>query len=263
MEHLRFTPELIEWWQRLTALPERLGRVHAWRASDHPPRLDGPVMHQHHTTTLVACLRGAVRVEGGAGHLDLRERDALLIQAGTWHGHATLRPGSVWFGQGFMGGRSDYILQSAATTLASSVPSEPSSRLMEHALKAKDEGDRRKRTAELLRTVVAERSEPLAAPHPALPLMEMALWNHLHQPGGAELVLRASGLGRTRAYRLFTEHWGMPPYQALREERLRLARALLAESMTVAEVAARCGFASRVAFTRAYKRRFAQPPSAE
>jgi AraC-like DNA-binding protein len=259
---VRFDPELVDWWQLLRRIAGELRRVHVWHPAAHPPGQEVADLHQHGTVTLVLGLAGVVRLEDQRDSLDLRPGDALLVHPGAWHRHVPVRPGSLSFGQGFIAGRSDYLFASAGRRLMAAVPPEPSRGQMDAALAAADEPARRRSLAALLATVVAEASEPLATPDPALLRMEYALWENLHRPGGAELLVQASGTGRARAFRLCQQHWGAGPATVLRRERLRLARSLLAVGLPVAEVAWRCGFASRQVFTRAFHQEHGQAPRA-
>jgi AraC-like DNA-binding protein len=240
METVSFRPEMVRWWLTLEAVQGRLGRVHRWMAAGHPP--DGAGLHQHHTVTLVICLAGALRIEHPATRLDLAAGDAVLFEAGAWHRHVPPRGGAVAFGQGFMGGRSDWILYDRELQLCSSVPPEPSLRLLDAGIAESDEGIRRTRLALHLAGFLTERSCPIAAPHRAYPAMELALWDNLHRANAVEAMVQASGMSRAQAYRAFATCAGTSPAKAVRRERLALARRLLAEGVAATTVAARCGF---------------------
>lgn len=252
----RLTPEAIDWWIRLRGLPGRLGRVHRWLATEHPPTADsGHSLHA--VTTSVICLTGAVRVSAGGQRLDLIPGDAVIIQPGAWHRHEPLRRGSLAFQQGVIQGRSDFWFVTHERQLMGSVPEQPSHRLLDHAAAAADESRRKTILSELIANLVRESVEPLRPVDPAVARMNAVLWRLVGEAGSAEAIIRAAGLGRVQAYRLFTRHHGQPPATVLRNDRLTLARSLLAAGLPVAEVARRCGFASRQAFSRAYRRLFA------
>ena len=260
-QSLRFRPEVVDWWLALRALAKHPGRVHRWSAAEHPPAPD-QTLEQHGTVTLIACLRGVCRIEDGRARIDLRAGDVVLVQAGAWHRHVALRAGAVAFAQGFLAGRSDYWLQGDGMQLMAAVPAQPSRKLMEAAIVADDEDERRRRLAALIARVVIEPSEPVTSAHPALIRMELAIWQRMHLPGGAELVLSASGLARAQAYRLFTAHFGTGPAAWLRACRLDLARHLIASGIPVGEAGKRCGFANRRTFARAFQARFGAAPKA-
>lgn len=249
METVAFRPEIVRWWLALEAAAGRLGHVHRWLAEGHGP--GGGQMHQHHTVTLVLCLDGAARLEHPAGRLDLQAGDAVLVEAGAWHHHTPLRPGAVAFGQGFMVGRSDWLLQSSGLVLRSSVAAEPSRRLLEAGLAEADEAARRAIVAQHLRGFCAEPSRPLPAEHPAYPDMELALWDNLHHRDPVAAMVRASGLSRAQAYRIFARCAGIAPAAWVRRERRTLARRLLADGLAPAAAAERCGFPDRRALRRA------------
>ena len=251
METVSFRPEIVRWWRDLETLPERLGRVHRWPAAGHGPDAPVPHLHQHHATTLVVCLSGVARIEHAAGRIDLKGGDAVVVEVGAWHRHATLRAGSLAFGQGFLAGRSDWILVSPELQLVSSVPEQPSLGVLDNVYAATDEAERRRRLAAHLRAFAAERSQPISAPHPAFPAMEMALWTHLHLPGTVEAMVRASGLSRAQAYRVFTTCTGSSPAEAVRRERITLAKRLLRDGASETVACERCGFASARALKRA------------
>jgi len=249
METVAFRPEIVRWWLSLEATAGRLGRVHRWLAAGHGP--GGGRLHQHHSVTLVLCLAGAVRLSHPVGILDLAPGDSVLLEAGAWHHHGGLRPGTVAFGQGFMIGRSDWLLQSSDLVLSSSVAAEPSRQLLEELLALPSEAGRRIGLAAHLRGFCAEPSSPPASAHPAYPSMELALWDNLHHPDPVAAMVRASGLSRAQAYRVFAACAGIAPAAWVRRERHALARRLLGEGMTAAAVAARCGFPDRRALRRA------------
>jgi AraC-like DNA-binding protein len=150
-----------------------------------------------------------------------------------------------------MGGRSDWLLHSDRLELTSSVPTEPSQSAIEAICAEIDEAGRRQRLAEHLRFVVGERSQPITADHRAYPAMELALWDNLHHPGTVAAMIRASGLSRAQAYRVFAACSGMSPARMVRRERLAFANHLLGDGIAAATVAQRCGFAGVRALRRA------------
>ena len=249
METVSFRPEIVHWWRLLEDLPFRMGRIHCWLAADSAP--DGDDMHQHHTVTLVACLSGVVRIAHPRHRIDLQPGDAVLIEAGAWHRHARVRHGTVAIGQGFMGGRSDWLLHTSDLQLVSSVPTEPSRQLLERTLAAHVEDQRRSILAEHLRGFITERSQPITAAHAAFPAMELAMWDNLHHGNVVEAMVQASGLSRAQAYRVFRTCSGVAPAQTVRRERIALARQLLKDGATATTAAERAGFADVRAMRRA------------
>jgi len=240
-QELRFHPDIADWWQELARLPERLGRIQVWHAADHSLLPHVADAEEHPTTTLVACLRGVIRIEG-AEVLDLHPGEVVLIRAGAWHRHHVLRPGSVCFRQGFMAGRSDWHLAGHGLTGIASIAAEPSRTLIERAVA--DQQARHDVLREVIATVVRERPEPLQAAHPALLRMEYDIYRVMHLPGQVARIVRASGVSRAQAYRLAKEHWGVGLSEHLQRTRTILAEALLAQGVQPAEAARRAGFTS-------------------
>ncbi len=77
-----------------------------------------------------------------------------------------------------------------------------------------------------------------------------------------ESLSREAGLSRTSLAERFTEYVGLPPMQYLANWRMqRAATELRAGTDSIAEVAARVGYASDAAFSRAFKKALGVPPS--
>ena len=257
----QLSPDLLDWWLALRQLPEQLGAVHRWTASEHPPSKQTPG-HLHATATLVACLRGTVRISDGDRRTDLMPGDALVLAAGAWHYHDPLRGNAVLFLQGFMRGQSDFWLCDRHERFFATVPKQPSSQLMEAIAEAADPRQRQRLLGALLENFTKETIRPLQDLRPEVARMEQAVWRLMRQPGTAEDVIRAAGISRAQAYRLFVDHYGMPPAKALLEQRMEYARHLLRAGITVTETAERSGFPSRQTFTRAFTREQGCSPQA-
>jgi AraC-like DNA-binding protein len=76
-----------------------------------------------------------------------------------------------------------------------------------------------------------------------------------------ELLARAVGLSRPAFARQFLSILGLSPMRYLTQRRLQLAAALLLESdAALAEVAARVGYRSEFAFSRAFRKQYQVPP---
>lgn len=260
-ENVRFLPQTVAWWSRLTAIGQRLGRVHRWLASEHGPGTADLQLEQHSTDTLVLCLAGAIRIEDGRQRLDLGPGDAVVIRPGAWHRHAPLRPGTLVYQQGVLAGRSDFFLEDASLRMFASWPEQPAWRLMAAIGADDDEDGRRRRLRELLAHLATESAGPLPVAHPAMLRMEYALWQNLHRSDCVARIIAAGGLARAQAYRLFRERWRCGLASAVRRSRLSLARELLRDGMPLAEVVARSGIRDRSVFSRAYSRQWGEAPS--
>jgi AraC-like DNA-binding protein len=257
---LQLDPVTLERWLLLREMPTRLRSVTVWKPGEHPARLDDKDYHQHHTVTLVLCLSGVLRIEGGTV-FDLKANEALLIQAGTWHRHHPIRPGSVMFGVGYMIGRCDFGLLDHVDTLHGAVPGQPLRQMLEAAALHHDPQTRVGLLGDAIRAITQEKTTALSTPHNAMLDMEYALWFNLHHERVKELIIKASGLSRTHAYRLALEHWGCGIAERIRSARLELARELLGHGLGIGESARRCGFANRHSFSRSFQSHFGIPPS--
>ncbi len=214
----------------------------------------------HVTPTSVICLAGVVRIISFDRVIDLGPGEALIVATGVWHRHERLRPGSLWLGQGFMPACSDVWLEDYDRHWWGSLPSQPSRRLMSEALAADDAAQRRTRFIELIRQMLGDSLKDYSFNHPALERMFRRMWSNLHRGVTVDALVRASGLSRPHAYRMFTAGFGMPPKQAIATSRLWMAEGLLAQGLPIAEVAARSGFPNPETFSRTWKRAHGKPP---
>ncbi len=72
----------------------------------------------------------------------------------------------------------------------------------------------------------------------------------------------AAGVSKTVLCAHFQQVLGMSPMRYLRDWRLYLASAELADTdLPIVEIAARAGYGTEAAFTRAFARRYATPPA--
>jgi AraC family transcriptional activator of mtrCDE len=86
---------------------------------------------------------------------------------------------------------------------------------------------------------------------------------HPEQDHSVESLAEATSMSRTAFAEAFRAHYGQGPMSYLREHRLRRAGSLLRHTdLTVDEVAARVGYASRSQFSRAFSGRFGVTPTA-
>ena len=260
-------PAQRHWWRLLDELPRRSLRVHRWLGQPQPrgetaASAPGGRHTFHPNPTAVVCLAGTVRLTRPGEVLNFGPGEALLIAAGVWHEHRPLRPGGISFGQGFLPAWSDVRITDHRQDWAGRLPLDPSRQLMLDALHCAEPAERAERFAELIAQVLAESVTDHAFAEPALQRMVHCLWSDLHRGLSIADLLRASGLSRAQAYRLFTAGYGVPPKEAIARSRLWLAESLLADGLPIAEIAARCGFPSAGTFTRAWRRVHGRPPRA-
>lgn len=85
---------------------------------------------------------------------------------------------------------------------------------------------------------------------------------HYADPITLDSLVDLAGISRVHISRVFKEHTGLAPHQYLVQLRIAHARTLLAEGISVADVAALTGFADQSHFTRHFKRINHLPPRA-
>lgn len=252
------------WWRLVDALSGRLGRVHRWLAGPGAFRdaFSGHIEEFHAVPTIEVCLAGTMRIEKPDARVSLQAGDLLLIAPGVWHRAAPMQPGSVRFAQGFLPTCSELLFQASDREWKGRVASEPSRQLMEAACRARDGSPLRGQVLALLRNLAQEPAVERLFDSPALARMVERLWARTHRGLSVAELVRASGLSRTHAYRLFTREYGQTPKAAIAAIRFALADSLLRTGVPVAEAARRCGFPSTDTFRRAWRLRHGSPPSA-
>ena len=192
--------------------------------------------------------------------LDLNAGDVLLMAGGVWHEHVALRPGSIWFGQGFMAAWSDVALGTAQRAWIGKLPTHPSRSLMEAALTATDEPAAQRLVAGLVGQVLTESVTAIDWERPELVAMLDALWRRCHLGVTVADLVQASGLRRAQAYAVFTKGFGVTPKDAIATARLWLAGSYLAAGLSVAESARLAGYPSADTFGRCWRRAHGTSP---
>lgn len=87
------------------------------------------------------------------------------------------------------------------------------------------------------------------------------LLERISDPPGMDALVRQLGTNEKRLAEAFAEAFGMTVFGWLREQRLKLARQLLAQTDTsIADIAAHCGYGSSANFATAFKERFECAP---
>jgi AraC-like DNA-binding protein len=251
-----YDPAVARAMARIAALAAGLRRVERWAArEDH-----GVGDHFHAIPTLVVCLAGAVRVEGGPrGRIDLSAGEAVLIPPAARHRHAPLRGAAQYLDLGFVAEVTDFDIRGDGVHAWGRAPREPYRTRMERMLGAAA-GERLELGRRLCGELAQERLMSMRLPHAAVSRMSARLWRG--SPGlTAAALVRASGLRASQAHALFREFFGETPKQAILSLRLGIARQLIEEGAGVAEAAARAGFRRRADLTRAWRLRHGRPPS--
>jgi AraC-like DNA-binding protein len=153
-----------------------------------------------------------------------------------------------------------------------------SAALLRAAHKAAEHGDRLS-SSTLLRACIARLLSAHAAPLPAgtalvgavrpadrapaaVALVRDVLAGRLADPPSLDELAGMTGLSPFAVLRAFRAQTGLPPHAYLNQLRVRLARSLLDEGVTPAEVAASTGFADQAHLTRHFKRVVGVPPGA-
>jgi AraC-like DNA-binding protein len=256
MPAVLFDPQALRLWRLAERLAGSAAGVRVLRARDAPAwplrsgRWDEGAPHQHAVPTIVACLAGVVRIETARGPIDLQADEICVVAPAAWHAHAPLRGGSAAYGQGLVFARSDVVLSEPGISIAVQVPAEPVRGLLDRLVAQPEVATARR----LVGSVTGGTAHPYA-PHAAVSRMAHRMWAGLHLGIDAADVLAASGLGQRQAHRLFTGWFGTTPKQAILDQRLALAEALLAEGATVTAAAAATGFGDRRALSRLRRRR--------
>ena len=107
-------------------------------------------------------------------------------------------------------------------------------------------------------------AEGVASPLP-IPLLKAAqlIEARLAEPLTLDDLARGAGIGKGRLIQLARQHWHTTPIERLWVARLERAARLLRETgLTISEVADACGFSNPFHFSRRFKQRFGQQPSA-
>jgi AraC-like DNA-binding protein len=226
------------------------------RARDCPEAGD----QLHAIPTLVVCLAGAVRVEGGPrGRADLRAGEALVIPPTARHRHSPLRGASQCLDLGFVADLTDFDLIGDGARVWGRAPRDPYRSLVERMLRSGSSAERVELARRLCGELADERLASMRYPHPALSRMLAVLWRFTPGTTAADL-LRASRLRPSQAHAVFKAFFAESPKQAILSLRLGMARHLLDEGAGIAEAAARSGFPRRADLTRAWRNRFGRPP---
>jgi AraC-like DNA-binding protein len=88
-----------------------------------------------------------------------------------------------------------------------------------------------------------------------------AIHENADKPWTVEELARVALMSRASFARVFQQTLGQTPMQYLSDWRMTLARdLLLAESLSLAQIAERVGYSSQYAFAAAFRRHHGEPP---
>ena len=222
--------------------------------------------HQHGLHEIEYSIRGIAEIESAASHHLLPPLQAAWIPAGVTH-RTTLRrvqTMSVFFAPPLMAGFQDRVRIIAVTPLVKEMLLHAAQWPIDRSADTRPSAD----FAGALAQLVAEALEhelPLGLPTSSDPLVaEIMEFTRMHLVDLhlAELARRFALSERT-LHRRFTASCGMTWSDYLATARLLRAVALLTEpDMSVLQVCHAVGFTSFSAFSRAFKRRLGETPSA-
>jgi len=121
-------------------------------------------------------------------------------------------------------------------------------------------GDRQA-AAQLLPVLLHELGRAGQHTQSLLPAVDVYLADHLAQPIRVSAMAAALGLSRSHFSRNFHKLTGHSPQQYILRQRLEHARTLLGNAtLSIAEVARRCGFSGAAHFSRQFRRQYRTSP---
>ena len=248
-----------------------------------PYRERDALMHWHEDLQFVVVSQGVMDVDTPLGHLDCREGQAVLFNAGVPH-RATGRMGSVCTSfllpavvLGFSPGSEMHVRAVAPYVAHGARPayyfddSKPwHAEVIEHLETAREAALRGDGGPAAHYRVVAELAGAWALyianvePEPASPADAVAdkrmrsfvgfIERHYGQPVSLADIAGAAGVSKAECGRVFRSVLGTTPYAYLTEHRVRCAADMIREgSMSMTDIAHACGFGSASHFSKAFK----------
>jgi AraC family transcriptional regulator len=108
--------------------------------------------------------------------------------------------------------------------------------------------------------VIASQISPL--PQAVLRHIKKYMEENLQDNLSLDELARETNYSRGHFLRMFRAATGRPPHRYLMERRIELAKSmLLAEGMSLIDIAARCGFSSQSHLTRVFRKQIGVTPS--
>jgi AraC-like DNA-binding protein len=228
--------------------------------------------HAHDQFGVGVLAAGAHRSWSGRGQVDACAGDAIMVNPGEVHDGAPLGGPRAW--------RMIYVETAAFLALAG----EAGLDTVELTRPAVRDPVLATHFARLFRCATAPDASPLAADEALARVVAHLLARHARRPprdaGPAPSVRRAlaridaapaapvtlaelaalSGVSRFQLLRGFARDVGITPHAYLLQQRVRLARAMLARGTSIAAAAGDAGFADQSHLTRAFARQFGVTP---
>lgn len=230
--------------------------------------------HAHDEFGVGVIVSGAHRSWSGRGQVDAQAGDAIMVNPGEMHDGTPL---------GTHANRSWRMLY-FAPALVTAVAAEEGLGGVELTHPAVRDAPLAAAVGQLFARIVAGEDAPLARDEALVTLVGGLLARHANRPPprtGIAPAIRAarerldaapaapvtlaelanlSGVSRFQLLRGFARELGITPHAYLIQSRTRLARALLARGLPIADAAAEAGFADQSHLTRAFVRQFGMTP---
>lgn len=247
--------ELLPLWVKLGEQSKQLHLVHRLKA--HADRLDyWPGSEMHHVPTVLLCMHGHARlIYERDQKLDLHTGEAVIIAPGVFHQHEKVARHCFVMQQGLTPILSDFHLHSDQARFDGYIPLD---RVYDtfHGI-IQDATENNDAWVDGLRKVCLSDLHEHVETTKTIPRSFSKMFQHFvryaYDGINANDVISASGLSRSRAYALWTKHYGMPLREAISQQRLYLAKLLLQTELSIENIAERCGFQSRQQMTRLFQ----------
>lgn len=253
---MAITSELLPLWIKLEEQSRQLKRVLRIQAKQERLAF-WPGAEMHHVPTTVMCLQGQARlfIEQSQA-VTLEAGEAVVIAPGVFHQHDKIAKNCYVLMQGLTPRASDFHLRSSDCSFYGYIPLERAQDTFHRIIQESD--GFALRWVEDMRKICSRILNEHVAVSNAVPKQFNRMFQYFvrfaYEGISAEDVIAISELSRSRAYALWTKHYGTPLRQAISQQRLYLAKLLLQNTdMDIRSIANRCGFRSRQQMTRLFQ----------